>query len=135
MPKQVPQDELDALIRAVADFQDGGALVDIANALEIELPRRTLQRRLALLVEEKRLVVEGGGRGSRYRLPAAIPIDVHDKVRAADSVSTEQYVPISNEAENVKRAVRESIQNRRPIGYDRAFLDAYRPNETFYLSE
>ena len=44
------------------------------------------------------------------------------------------YIPISPEGEAVKQAVRQPIQNRRPVGYNRAFLDAYRPNDTFYLT-
>lgn len=47
----------------------------------------------------------------------------------------EIYVPLSPEAEAIKRAIREPVQNRRPVGYNREFLDAYRPNGTFYLSE
>jgi hypothetical protein len=33
----------------------------------------------------------------------------------------------------MKQAVRAPIQNRRPVGYQRDFLNDYRPNETFYL--
>ncbi|OFZ86623.1 MAG: cell filamentation protein Fic, partial [Betaproteobacteria bacterium RIFCSPLOWO2_02_FULL_62_79] len=47
----------------------------------------------------------------------------------------EIYIPISPEGEVIKQAVREPIQNRRPVGYNRAFLDAYRPNDTFYLAQ
>lgn len=39
-----------------------------------------------------------------------------------------------SEGEAVKNAVREPIQNRNPVGYNRAFLNDYRPNESFYLS-
>jgi len=46
----------------------------------------------------------------------------------------EVYVPISPEGEAIKQAVREPTQNRNPVGYNRAFLDEYRSNETFYLS-
>jgi fido (protein-threonine AMPylation protein) len=49
-------------------------------------------------------------------------------------MSAEVYVPLSPEGEAIKQAVREPIQNRRPVGYNRTFLDSYHPNETFYLS-
>ena len=42
-------------------------------------------------------------------------------------------VALSPEGESVKQAVGLPIHARRPVGYDRAFLDHYRPNETFYL--
>lgn len=44
-------------------------------------------------------------------------------------------IPISPEGTTVKDAVRSPIQNRHPVGYNRAFLDSYRPNESFYLQD
>jgi len=68
MPKAIPQSEFDAILAAVSHFLDGASVEQIRAALEIELPRRTLQRRLATLVEQDRLMIEGQGRGSRYRM-------------------------------------------------------------------
>lgn len=133
MPKQVPQDDFDAILRVVARSPDGTSVEEIGAMLEHELPRRTLQRRLALLVEQKRLSVQGRGRGSRYRLPVAAG-EAHVVLPALRVEGHgEAYVPTSPEGEVIKRTVREPMQNRRPVGYNRAFLDAYRPNETFYL--
>ena len=41
---------------------------------------------------------------------------------------------LSPGGENVKQAVRKPVQHRRPVSYNRTFLDDYRPNATFYLS-
>jgi hypothetical protein len=49
-------------------FPNGAPFEDIAKQIAPTLPRRTLQRRLARLVEEKRLILEGRARGSLYRL-------------------------------------------------------------------
>src|SRR3989338_1959844 len=68
VPKRIPTDELDAVLRVVDRFPQGVSIEGIMATLEFRLPHRTLQRRLALLVEQKRLTVEGGGRGSRYRV-------------------------------------------------------------------
>ncbi|MFH0785212.1 MAG: hypothetical protein V2B20_25115 [Pseudomonadota bacterium] len=46
----------------------------------------------------------------------------------------EAFIPISKEGEGIKQAIRQPIQNRRPVGYNRDFLDSYRPNNTFYLT-
>ncbi len=135
MPKLVPPGELDAVLRAVAGFPEGASIENIKSTLGIELPRRTLQRRLALLVRQKRLTVEGRGRGSRYRLPV-ITGEAHIVLGDAKlEARGEVYIPISPEGEVIKQAVREPIHNRRPVGYNRAFLDAYRPNDTFYLTQ
>jgi len=136
MPKQIPEQELATLIRILGKFPEGASLEDIRNDLEVVAPRRTLQRRLARLVEEKRLHMEGRGRGSRYRIPpreitAAPPAGILSITGHAPSV--EIYIPVSAEGAAIKQAVRAPIQERRPVGYVREFLDQYRPNESFYL--
>lgn len=137
MPKLIPQNELDAVQDAVARFSEGAAIEDVRGVLVINISRRTLQRRLALLVEQKRLVVEGHGRGSRYKI-LPIGVEVHATTAKLTikeyPAQVEVYPPISPEGEAVKQAVREPIQNRKPVGYNRTFLDEYRPNDTYYLS-
>ncbi|OGA47662.1 MAG: cell filamentation protein Fic [Betaproteobacteria bacterium RIFCSPLOWO2_12_FULL_62_58] len=138
MPKLVPPRELDAVLRAVAGFPEGVSIEDVKSTLGIELPRRTLQRRLAQLVEQKRLIVTGRGRGSRYTIsPTGVEVHVPPGEITIKGYPprVEIYIPISPEGEVIKQAVREPIQNRRPVGYNRAFLDAYRPNDTFYLAQ
>ena len=134
MPKQISGNEIDAVLSAVAQFPGGGSTEEIRGAVTgLTLPHRTLQRRLAWLVAEKRLIAEGRGRASRYRLPV-ITAELHTTDDADTLVARgEVYIPISSEAEVIKRAVREPILRRRPVGYDRTFLDGYRPNDTFYL--
>ncbi len=135
MPKRIPQNELDAIKKAVAHFLKGAAIEEIGGALASNMPRRTLQRRLALLVGQKRLIIEGRGRGSRY-FQSGITFQIHSVRHAhyADNVELGVYIPTSSRGEAIKQAVREPIQNRDPVGYNRAFLDEYRPNDTFYLS-
>ena len=134
MPKKVPKNEIDLILQAVSRFPEGGSVEDISGALDMRLPHRTLQRRLALLVEQKRLIVEGRARSSRYRLPV-ITAEAHI-VEAGDKLEAyaEVYVPVSPEGEAIKQAVRQPVQKRHPVGYNRAFLDAYRPNDSFYLT-
>jgi len=135
MPKLVPQEELDAVLEAVARFPEGGSLKHISSVMKQGLARRTLQRRLALLVEQKRLIPEGRGRGIRYRLPGssgAFHLKI-PKIKLGFHQG-ETNIPISPESETLKKYVRGPIQSRKPVGYNREFLDTYRPNETYYLS-
>ncbi len=133
MPKRIPPIELDIVIETVAGFSEGAGVEDIQGALSGSMPRRTLQRRLALLVEQKRLIVDGRARASRYRLPAVIGYGQAKQTHQKASGHGEVYPPISQESEAIKQTISEPIQNRRPIGYNRAFLDLYRPNSTFFL--
>ena len=132
MPKRIPQSELDVIIEAVAAFPKGAGIEEIQNTLGIGVQRRTLQRRLALLVEQKRLIVEGRARACRYRLPV-ITGEIHLPNLKIIGYA-ERYIPVSSAGEAIKQAVRQQIQNRRPVGYNRAFLDSYQPNDTFYLT-
>ena len=136
MPKRVSTAELDAVVEAVAKFPGSASVNEIANLSEITLPRRTLQRRLARLVRLQRLTRRGRGPSTRYQLPAK---DISVRPSAARLMLEgrppylETYVPIIDEAVPIKQAIREPIQNRQPVGYNRAFLDDYRPNDSYYL--
>ncbi len=135
MPKKIPEQELEAIITILAGYPDGVPVKTIRDGLEFDLPPRMLQRRLALLVEQKRLIVEGRGRGSRYRLPVITGEGRAVSGEAQSEARGGVYVPISPEGGAIKQAVREPIQKRIPVGYNRVFLEEYRPNDTFYLSE
>lgn len=140
MPKQVSEEELEAIRRAVDGFPEGASIDEIGDAIEPGIHRRTLQRRLAVLVERKQLLLEGGGRGSRYKVPA-IRTDVNIEVGGAQLSLTsgtpevEIYIPVSEAGAEIKRLVRQPIQHRAPVGYNRDFIGTYQPNRTFYLPE
>ena len=133
MPKQIPTDELDSLFRVVALFSDGAGFDEITGQLPLTTPRRTLQRRLASLVAQKRLVLEGAGRGSRYRV-ASLPSEPAPFTSMVLREDPPVDLPVGADAESVRRKVRGPIHSRKPVGYNREFLDGYRPNETAYLS-
>lgn len=132
MVKKVSQSDLDRIEEAVAQFPNGAAVGEIANALDVVVPRRTLQRHLALLVNRNRLITDGRGRAIRYRQTGS-GLDITRPSFTATE-DAESYIPVSPTGDTIKRAVRESIHKRNPVGYNRDFLDRYRPNESFYLS-
>lgn len=135
MPKRISQDELDKILQVVAGFSEGASLGEIIEELGGMVPRRTLQRHLSRLVEQNRLISEGRARASRYRLPKITGKIAGTFPTIKVEMRGELYVPISQESEEIKRTVRQPIQNRNPVGYHRDFLDAYDPNTTFYLPE
>jgi len=124
----MPVEDLDAILEVVRRFPGGASLGQIEAALPKKLPKRSLQRRLRLLVEQKKLVRESGGRGSRYRLPPA-----EKPVQPAAELQPRAQLVVSSEAESVRNAVRAPIHERKPVGYRREFLDSYQANETAYL--
>ena len=136
MPKRIPEAELDEIVAIVAGFPSGASIDDVFGANDNTLPRRTLQRRLTLLVNQHRLMRLGRGPATRYSLPPP-KIESHTQIsklaRQGHLPTVETYIPISEESRSIRDAIRQPIQKRQPVGYNRSFLDAYRPNETFYL--
>lgn len=133
MPKKLP-DDLSARIEAeIARHPDGAGTNEIHVALADIVSRRTLQRRVASLVEQRRICADGDGRAIKYRLAPIIATANIVLKPVTMQASGEVYVPTSPEGEEVKTYVRQPIQGRKPVGYDRALLETYRPNQAYYL--
>lgn len=125
MARPIPQADLEAIEAAVGQHEGGASAAQIAEALVNPGARRTLQYRLRALVGAGRLRLSGDGRAARYHLGGeAVP-----QAEAAD------IVPLSPEGQALLAYVRQPVAMRQPVGYDRAFLDSYRPNETYYLTQ
>lgn len=125
MARPIPEADLEAIEVAVAQHAGGASAAQIAAALANPGARRTLQYRLRALVDAGRLRLTGDGRAARYHLGG----EVIPEPEAAD------VVPLSQESQALLAYVRQPVAARQPVGYNRAFLDGYRPNETFYLTE
>jgi len=125
MSKKIPAQELDAIAAIVASNPDGARASDIREGLDFIMPPRMLQRRLVMLANCGRITVRGTGKGTRY-------FSVTQVVEKGKTTA-DPFVPISPEAETIRQKVRAPVQARQPVGYNREFLDAYTPNETFYL--
>ncbi|MDO9601244.1 MAG: Fic family protein [Rhodocyclaceae bacterium] len=135
MPKKLPEDLAARIEAEITRHPDGVGIDELHTVLAYIVSRRTLQRRMAALVEHQRIQIKGEGRAVRY-LPTPILIEVADSVQSNTSSAgeVEVYVPTSVEGEDIRAYVRQPIQGRKPVGYDREFLETYRPNETRYLS-
>ena len=127
----IPETELTAIEQAVRRNPDGASAASIARALESALPRRTLQYRLKILVIQGRLIKEGDRRGTRYRLPPA----ASGNEPATDPSQEASTLPLSAASVAIREYVRRPPPSRKPVGYDRRFLDTYRPNVSGYLSK
>ena len=127
-----PDEQLRAIERTVRDQPDGASVQDIARKLP-GIAHRTLQRRLKQLVDQERLVMAGERRWARYDVRYAM--DLPPALASRWGFAEEgDAVPLSAEAATIQKYVRQPVSMRTPSGYDRAFLDSYRPNVTSYLS-
>lgn len=133
MPKQITEPELAAVRDAITSPSEPMALQDIAARLVQPLPRRTLQRRLAQLVKEGQVLAISARGGRRYRAVAAERSWRLEESRAPYFTQAGHEIVLSPAAQEIRRSVLRPISVRRPVGYNAAFLENYRPNETAYL--
>lgn len=137
MSKQISDKTFEDILQIVKGFPEGASLENILQALTPSIPKRSLQRYLTLLTKEGRLQILGKARSRRYRLPESEKInqDTSSAQEVLLNREIKKLIPLSSIALSIQTRVRQPIQARRPVGYNREFLDKYRPNETFYLSE
>jgi hypothetical protein len=133
--RRIQEKDLQAIEEAVKDHPEGVTAQQIADALKSAPPRRTLQYRLKSLVDSRRLVMKGEGRWARYHLARIAEAAGTAAGKAEARAEGEAAPPLSSPGAEIQRYVRQPPEARKPVGYNRAFLDSYRPNETFYLSE
>ena len=127
-------DEIEAVVRR---HPDGIPLRRIATEMAPPLPRRTLQYRLAKLVAAGRVVRQGAGRGAVYHPPRSV--DVGFSARAGTPRVTIHVDAVPQQLADLRREYRQRylsspLDQRPPVGYQRAFLDDYRPSAG-YLSQ
>ena len=132
MAKLIPERQLKAIEAVVSAHPEGTTIQNIQDELEEETARRTLQYRLKHLVDEGRLAREGNRRWARYLPPAAARRQAKAPEVSAEGPAGE--VPLSQQAAQIREHVREPLRARKPVGYQRAFLNAYRPDDTAYFS-
>ena len=130
MPKQISAAELDAIVQVVGQFPNGAAVSEVRGALDIELSRRTLQRRLARLVEADRLETFGEGRAQRYRVS---PLQDEASPLATRKTNDDVVVPRSADAGDTQPRAEQPSRARQVCSPD--LLASYQPNRTFYLDE
>ncbi|MCU0842545.1 MAG: Fic family protein [Thiobacillaceae bacterium] len=122
----------------IARHPDGIGIDDLHAALADLLSRRTLQRRLGELVERKHISTTGQGKARLYRVLGSVDVSLTRTEAVASGTQVyapevEIYVPITPAGREILDYVRQPIQHRKPVGFDREFIEAYRPNETIYL--
>lgn len=96
--------------------------IDICSKLGLE--RRALQRRLSKLQEEGIIKAVGQSRATRYQINTDKALVTYQS----------DLLPLSDKGKEVQVLINRSLQERKPVGYNRDFLEIYRPNITHYLT-
>lgn len=141
MPKRIKPEEFESLFNLVRQYPNGVGVRDLQKKLKRKVSHRTLIRRLNALVDQGRLRRQGEARALTYVVPpeaskAAGAVELRAMISEAGDQLTaeaETYIPLSDAGREIYDYIRQPIQRRKPVGYNREFLESYRPNETFYL--
>jgi len=128
MPKIISDKDLEPIVSLLTDRPGGWQIREIEKALESKgqaFNRRTLQRRLTRLENIGKILITGVGRATRYQLIST----------GEQPAKTWSGIHLSAEALSVQEQVARPLSFRKPIGYQRSFIDRYQPNVTWYLPE
>ena len=127
----IAEEALQEVLQAVKDVArrhpDGVAARQIADQLRADLPPRTLQYRLRLLVEAGHLITKGKTRWMRYRLASVAERGALMPREPEERAGTEAAMPLSKPSIEILRYLRQPLNQRNAVGYNRCFLDDYTP--------
>jgi hypothetical protein len=129
--------EFDAILNIVASHPKGIEQPDIRETLSTAVGSdclRTLQRRLAALVESGRLTYEYRNQFRVYK--CQVPISSGPVRRLMEpGAAYEIKLPVSAAGREIRALIRKPLTDRDPIGYDRKFLENYWPGSSQYLPD
>jgi Fic family protein len=116
--RQAASHDVERIVGVIEQHPNGATIEQIEQVVDI--PRRTLQRRLAGLVASGQVRAVGRGKARRYQL-------------GAQQGARPDELPVSRSGQQVRSLVRRPLIHRTPVGYVASFLDGYRPNQDSYL--
>jgi hypothetical protein len=134
MARLIPATSFDEILNTIGRFPEGAGIEQIEVSLSAAPNRRTLQRWLGDLITQAQVIRQGQGRAVRYRRVSAVGAQRALVTQPTGTDHAQILIPLSPEAKEVEQQIRRPLMQRTPVGYNRRFLDDYRPNETWYLS-
>lgn len=127
----------DALLQSIQAAPHGLGLADLL-ALHPEWARRSAQRVLNSWLAQGRIAAQGQGRARRYRAGPPEGQGAVMGLAGPDGVAGERFLrglALSADSRDVLAYVDQPLELRRPVGYQRDFLESYQPNKSWYLSD
>ncbi|MEG6549647.1 Fic family protein [Desulfocurvibacter africanus] len=115
------------VLKFLLDNRAGVRFTDVAEKFGDKASDRTLSRALEDLAAQGHVVREGEAKRYIYFASA------HRQPAVLAKAEEEWTIPLAEDSLETLRYISLPRERRTPVGYDRDFLGAYRPNETFYL--
>ena len=126
----------------LSSLQNSPTSMSLAELMSLhpDVPRRTAQRQLAQWVATGLLQTQGQARARRYSVAKLIayaqtPATAAFAVRETVADLLIGSVVLSPDSRDILSYIEQAPTARKPVGYQTDFLDAYQPNQTWYLPE
>jgi hypothetical protein len=126
-----------ATLLASIQASPGGITLARLLSLHPQLAKRSAQRWVSQYVSQGAIGYVGEGPARRY-VPQALAVQrsgslvdsAHPPVNSFPS-----YIPVSADSQDILAYINQPLAARKPVGYQREFLEAYQPNVTWYLPQ
>ncbi|HEX7636581.1 MAG TPA: Fic family protein [Noviherbaspirillum sp.] len=118
---------INELLESIQASPTGLTLTELL-VLHPQVARRTAQRLISQMIGARQINARGEGRARRYYPVRAVPT-----VAQADRFP--DFIPLSADSRDIVAYIDQAPEARKPVGYQRDFLESYQPNKTWYLSE
>jgi hypothetical protein len=123
--------QIDAIIKILSPMEAGASIEEVRSTPGLDIEIRTLQRRMADLIKLGLVKSTGDKRSTRYYFNK--PVTVGSWVEEPQ----ERYhtLSLSKKSQEIRSLITLPIQRRKSVGYNREFLESYKPNIDSYLTQ
>lgn len=121
--------ELEQIRKALENFKEGASIEEIRETTGLVIPIRTMQRRLERLIEQGFVTTSGKTHTFRYHLTK------EDKKAESSEEPERNFIQLTDKSKKILSIINRPEQSRNPVGYNRDFLNLYKPNVNSYLTE
>ena len=120
------QNELEKITNVLRDTNEALSSSAIKKLTNLKIENRTLLRRLDKLTRQGIIEKAGKKKGVTYKIASVLTNNVADET---------ELIPLTDESKKLLSVFNSPLSNRKPVGYNRDFLELYQPNITNYLTE
>jgi len=121
---------LEHLQTLLQHFPGGASVETLQSQYGKHIGERTLRRYLVLLQQLGKVRASGATRSRLYHWVPETNLKTEGVSDGKDTI-----LPLSSESEAIRRLLKQPVGNRIPVGYNAYYLQSYRPNADFYLTE
>lgn len=137
-PRYLNSEHIQQLLSLLDASPNGVTRTELQERIQFDqMSPQVFRRELARMVAEGWISISGQTKATRYhvgpkRPPAPKPTQTPGVTPVGPAMD---YPPLGAEARLLREHLAKPQAQRQPVGYLRSFLDAYRPNQTYYLPE